>query len=96
MKKNIKFKTAKEFGKFLGLNDVEMKLIGQKKLMIEKLIKARKAHGLSQSVLAKLCHTKQPAIARLESGLVSEVSLDFIAKVALILDVNLVVRRAAS
>jgi hypothetical protein len=96
MKKSIKFKTVKEFGKFLGLSDVEMELIKQKKFMIEKLIKARKAQGLSQSVLAKLCHTQQPAIARLESGLVSEVSLDFIAKVALILDVSLVVRRAAS
>ena len=37
--------------------------------------------------------TKQPAIARMESGLVSEVSFDFLAKIALVLDVSFTFKR---
>lgn len=96
MKKNLKLRTAQDLGLFLGLRDVDMELIDRKKEMIEKLVKVRKAQGLSQTELANLCGTKQPAIARMESGLVGKVSLDFIAKVALILGVSLVITKAAS
>jgi HTH-type transcriptional regulator/antitoxin HipB len=43
---------------------------------------ARKAAGMTQAQLATLCSTSQPAIARLEKGLVAPtvVSLDRIAR----------------
>jgi ribosome-binding protein aMBF1 (putative translation factor) len=87
-----KFKTAKAFGAALGLSDVEMELIRQKKRIIEKLKAARMKRGISQARLAALVGSKQPAIARMESGQVSEVSMDFLAKVALTLDVTFTIR----
>ena len=86
--KNKKFKSAKEFGAFLGLSDLDMELVKQKKKLIEKLKQARTVQKLSQLELAKRVQTKQPAIARMESGLVSEVSFDFLAKIALVLGVT--------
>ena len=95
-KKNIEtFKDASEFGKSLGLSDLEMELIRQKKKIIEKLRKAREKQGLSQAALAKLVESKQPAIARMESGQVSQVSLDFLCKVALVLEVPFTIKPAA-
>lgn len=89
MKKNNKrFNTSKEFGSFLGLSDLDMEIISRKKKLIEKLKKARADQEISQAELARLLETKQPAIARMESGLVSEVSLDFLAKVAIVLGVS--------
>lgn len=85
---NKKLKSAKEFGKFLGLSDLDMELVQQKKKLIEKLKKARNDQEISQVELAKMVKTKQPAIARMESGLVSEISFDFLAKVALVLGVS--------
>jgi ribosome-binding protein aMBF1 (putative translation factor) len=85
---NKKFKNSKEFGKFLGLSELEIELIDQKKKIIEKLKKARLNQNLSQSQLAQILETKQPAIARMESGLVSEISLDFIAKAAFALGIS--------
>jgi len=41
-----------------------------------------------------MVQTKQPAIARMESGLVSEVSFDFLAKVALVLGVSFTFKSA--
>lgn len=67
-----------EFRHFLGPSDLDMELIEYKKALIEKLKKARIDQELSQASLAKLVDTKQPAIARMESGLVSEISLDFL------------------
>ena len=97
MKEKIeKFKTAKEFGKALGLTDIEIELIQQKKKLIEKLRKAREKQGLSQKELAELISSKQPAIARMESGQVSEVSLDFLCKVALTLEVPFTIKRRAA
>lgn len=87
-----RFKSVKEFGSFLGLSDLDMELVGQKKRLIEKIKKARQAQGHSQAALAKLVGTKQPAIARMESGQVSEVSLDFLAKVALVLGVSFMIK----
>jgi ribosome-binding protein aMBF1 (putative translation factor) len=91
---NKKFSTSKEFGAFLGLSDLDMKLIQQKKKLIEKLKKARIDQEISQSELAKMMKTKQPAIARMESGLVSEVSLDFLAKIAIVLGVSFTFKSA--
>jgi DNA-binding XRE family transcriptional regulator len=87
-----RFKTAKAFGASLGLSDVEMELIRQNKRIIEKLKAARLKKGVSQAKLADLVGSKQPAIARMESGQVSEVSMDFLAKVALTLDVTFTIR----
>lgn len=86
--KNKTFKSLKEFGAFLGLSDLDMEIVAQKKKLIEKLKKARNDQKISQVQLAKMVQTKQPAIARMESGLVSEVSFDFLAKVALVLGVT--------
>lgn len=91
---NKKFKSAKELGKFLGLSDLDMELVQQKKKLIEKLKKARNDQEISQAELAKMVKTKQPAIARMESGLVSEVSFDFLAKVALVLGVSFTFKSA--
>jgi len=91
-----KYKSAKEFGKALGLTDLEMELIRQKKKLIEKLRKAREHKGLSQAELAHKVSSKQPAIARMESGQVSEVSLDFLCKVAMVLEVSVTIKPRAA
>jgi len=91
-----KFKSAAEFGKALGLTDIEMELIRQKKKLIEKLRKAREQKGMSQAELAQKVSSKQPAIARMESGQVSEVSMDFLCKVAMVLEVLVTIRPRAA
>ena len=90
--KVARYKTAKEFGASLGLSGLEMELIRQKKRLIEKLKIARKKKGISQAKLAEMVGSKQPAIARMESGQVSEVSMDFLVRVALTLDVSVNIR----
>lgn len=89
-----RFKTVSEFGHSLGLSDLDMELIRQKKRLIEKLRKARIRKRLSQAQLATMVASKQPAIARMESGQVSEVSMDFIMRVALALNVSVTIRPA--
>jgi len=91
-----RYKTSEEFGKALGLTDVEIELIRQKKKLIEKLRKAREHKGLSQAALAHMVSSKQPAIARMESGQVSEVSLDFLFKVAMVLEVSVTLKPRAA
>jgi predicted transcriptional regulator len=91
-----KYKNAKDFGKALGLSEIEMELIRQKKIIIEKLKRARERKGISQVQLAEMVSSKQPSIARMESGQVSEVSLDFLGKVALALEVSFTVRSHAA
>ena len=91
---NKRFTSATDFGAFLNLTELEMQLIQQKKKLIEKLKKSRMELGLSQAELAKLAETKQPAIARMESGQTSEVSFDFIARIALILGVSFTIKSA--
>ncbi len=93
MSKNLeRYKNAKEFGKSLGLSDIEMELITQKKKLIAKLKKAREKQGITQAELAQLVNSKQPAIARMESGRVSEVSMDFLCKVAFALEIPITIR----
>ncbi len=94
--KTEKYKNANEFGKNLGLTKLEMELIRQKKKLIEKLRKAREQHGISQAQLAEMVSSKQPAIARMESGQVSEVSLDFLCRVALALEVSFIFKAKAA
>lgn len=62
----------------------------------EKLKKSRNDQEISQVELAKMVQTKQPAIARMESGLVSEISFDFLAKVALVLGVSFTFKKLAA
>ena len=94
--KTEKYKSSEEFGRALGLSDIEMDLIRQKKKLIEKLRKVRTQKGLSQTELATMVDSKQPAIARMESGQVSEVSLDFLCKVAMALEVSITIRPHAA
>ena len=91
-----KFKTAEEFGRALGLSAVEIELIRQKKKLIEKLRKTREQRGLSQAQLAAMVDSKQPAIARMESGQVSEVSLDFLCKIAMVLEISFTIKPHAA
>ena len=90
-----RYKNANELGRALGLSALEMELILQKKKLIEKLKTARLKKKISQAKLADLVGSKQPAIARMESGLVSEVSLDFLTKIALVLEVGFTIKQAA-
>lgn len=90
--KGERFKSASEFGRALGLSDLEMEVVRQKKRLIEKLKDARIKKGISQAALAGQIGSKQPAIARMESGQVSEVSMDFLTKVALTLEVPITIR----
>ena len=83
------YKSAKDFAKDFGLSDIEIALINEKKKLIEKLIAERGKLKLSQAAVAKLIASKQPAIARMESGQISEVSMDFLLKVAFALQVNI-------
>lgn len=86
MKTKLKeYKNVKEFGKALGLSEIDIALIQQKKKFIEKLKKQRLKMKISQATLAKMVGSKQPAIARMESGQISEVSMDFLARIALAL-----------
>ena len=87
-----RFKSASEFGHSLGLSDLDMELIRQKKRVIEKLHKARVKKKISQAQLAAMVGSKQPAIARMESGQVSEVSMDFLLRVALALNISVTIR----
>ena len=87
-----RFKTVSEFGHALGLSDLDMELVRQKKRVIEKLRKARIKKKISQVQLATMVASKQPAIARMESGQVSEVSMDFLLRVALALNVPVTIR----
>lgn len=92
MKKNILFKSIDDFGRSLGLTDIDMEIIRQKKRLIEKLKAARIKQKLSQSDLAKLVGSKQPTIARMESLQVSHVSMDFLIRVAIALKVSVSIK----
>lgn len=90
--KTERFKSAQDFGRALGLLDVEMELIRQKKKLIERLKVARTRKGLSQAEVARLVGSKQPAIARMEAGQVSQVSMDFLLKAALVLGIAVMIK----
>ena len=90
--RNKTYKSAKDFAKDFGLSEVEIALIKEKKKLIEKLTAKRDKMKLSQAAVAKLIGSKQPAIARMESGQVSEVSMDFLVKVAMALSVSVTIK----
>lgn len=93
MKKTVKeYKSVKDFGLAIGLSPLDIELIRQKKKLIDKLKAARKKQGVSQARLAIMIGSKQPAIARMESGQVSEVSMDFLLKVALALEISVTIK----
>jgi DNA-binding XRE family transcriptional regulator len=94
MKKSdlIRYKDVDEFGKSLGLSHVDMELIRYKKELIEKLKERRKKLRMSQAELAKKIGSQQPAIARMEAGLVGQVSMDFLVKIALTLGVPFTIK----
>jgi predicted XRE-type DNA-binding protein len=90
--KTERFKSARDFGLALGLSDVEMELIRQKKKLIERLKAARTRKGLSQAEVARRVGSKQPAIARMEAGQVGQVSMDFLLRAALVLGVSVTIK----
>ena len=93
-KKN--FTTYKSLDDFavncLGLSNIEITLIKEKKRIIKILKQKRIRKKITQVSLAKIIGSRQSAIARMESGQVSEVSMDFLTKVAIALEVSFSVR----
>lgn len=87
MKKHKLYLGLGKFGSRIGLSELDKEVVSQKNRMIDFLRAARAKLGLSQDELAKKLGTKQPAIARMESGYVGEVSFDFLIRVALALGV---------
>ncbi len=65
----------KEFAK-------EYEALEKEYTLAKEFIKLRKEQNLTQTELARLAGTSQPAIARLESGNYKNLSLSFIRKVA--------------
>ena len=90
--KTIRYKSAKEFGSAMGLSEIEMELITQKKNLIDILKTERNQRGISQTKLAEIIGSKQPTIARMESGQVAEISMDFLLKVALALELSVSIK----
>lgn len=93
---STRYRSAKDFGKALGLSELDMELARQKVKLIEKLKARRVELGLSQASLAKRIGSLQPAIARMESGQVSQVSMDFLLRAALILNVEVIIAKRAA
>lgn len=91
-----RFKSSKDFGMALGLSEIEIQLIQQKKKLIERLKETRLKKGISQAKLAGLVGSKQPAIARMESGQISEISMDFLLKVSLALEISVTIKPLAA
>ena len=92
--KNKNYKSAKDFATDYGLSDLEIALVREKKKLIEKLVAKRLRLKFSQAKVATLVGSKQPAIARMESGQVSEISMDFLFKVAMSLNVAISIKAA--
>lgn len=69
---------------FLGLSDEESAYIELKIALTEALIKTRSKAGISQSELAKLMHSSQSRVAKMEAG-DSSVSMDLLIKALLFL-----------
>lgn len=78
-----------EFGTAIGLSYWEKELVRQKNKAIDILKSARIKKKISQALLAEKLGTHQPAIARMESGQVGDISFDFLVRVALVLQVSL-------
>jgi transcriptional regulator with XRE-family HTH domain len=59
--------------------------------LVAQIIKARKTRGLTQEDLARMIGTKQPAIARIESGKYLGCSIGTLLKIAEALDMSLTI-----
>ena len=79
-----------------SLKDPEVKLeydsLDAEFSLISQIIAARKIQNLSQADVAKLLHTKQPAIARLEAGGCFKTSVENLHRYAHALGYNLEVK----
>lgn len=98
MKKQKPHLSLDQFAEKIGLKEIDREMIRQKNEIITQLKSARLKKKISQVDLAKRLGTKQPAIARMESGLVGDVSFDFLIRVAMVLGVLLAIgghKRAA-
>jgi transcriptional regulator with XRE-family HTH domain len=71
--------------------DPEFRAIAEEMEPAYQLARLRILHGLTQQQLAELVGTKQPSIARLESGTV-EPRISFLRKVAAALDSRVEIR----
>ncbi len=89
MVRNKKTLTLSEFGQAIGLSALDREMIRQKNRLLDCLKKIRIQRGWSQTELAQKLGTHQPAIARMEAGMVGEVSFDFMIRVALALGIRL-------
>lgn len=89
MKNKNKHLSLDEFANKIGLKKIDREMIRQKNAIITQLKSARLKKKISQVDLAKRLGTKQPAIARMESGFVGDVSFDFLIRVAMVLGVLL-------
>ncbi|MEK7355537.1 MAG: helix-turn-helix transcriptional regulator [Bdellovibrionota bacterium] len=87
--KHKRYRSVEEFGRSLGLSDLDIEVIRQKTLIAEKLRRERLKQRITQAKLADLVGSRQPAIARMEAGSLSLVSMDFLVKVALALNVSI-------
>lgn len=87
--KDKKTLTLSEFGRAIGLSALDREMVRQKNRLMDCLKRARLQRGWSQAELAQKLGTHQPAIARMEAGMVGEVSFDFMIRVALALGIRL-------
>ena len=89
MSKKNEHMNLDDFGQEIGLTKLDREMIHQKNEIITLLKKTRLEKNISQETLAKKLGTKQPAIARMETGLVGEISFDFLIRAAIVLGVSL-------
>jgi DNA-binding Xre family transcriptional regulator len=89
MKKKNTHLSLNEFGDVIGLKTIDREMICQKNEIITLLKTTRLKKKISQAELAKRLGTKQPSVARMEAGLVGEVSFDFLIRAAIVLGVPL-------
>jgi HTH-type transcriptional regulator / antitoxin HipB len=87
--------TVEELANNLGVN---VKEVQEKQKLIQLIIKARKASGLSQTALAKKVGVSQSRIAQIESGVgTSKVTFDVLLNLLSVLgyDFKIVPKKAA-
>jgi len=86
-------KTNKDQKTSVKFSEMERDLLRQKAQLIKRLKDKRIEMGISQSELAEMIGTKQPAINRMESFVTENVSMDFILKVAMALNVSISIKQ---
>jgi transcriptional regulator with XRE-family HTH domain len=86
-------KTNKNEKNSVRFSEMERDLLRQKAHLIKRLKDKRIEMGISQSELAEMIGTKQPAINRMESFVTENVSMDFILKVAIALNISISIKQ---